>query len=314
MSGLINYFDKKENGDDNGIPGFQLRYFWGENVTSQEVDLIKEIDEEFTRRKVNFLSKTPYEVNSTLYHRLPGVSSTGIREFIQDKKLFEHNLKMNDRKKGKQKEFFFIGDAIHQCLLGNGKIISESEHSLRVGPYHIDFERIELMKKNVFLIKNSDYDMVESWINTCKQNKTISKLFSSKFILTESPVFSLCKNSGLLIKFCPDLLDVDKGMILDIKSSADWENWERSVDRYGYDVQAAYYLYCADMAFGVGTIKSFYFLYLSKKAPYRVSIKAIRPKRVLQRKKEIPVILRDMADCMRKNEWGSLVSNEIEYA
>ena len=309
MSRLINFLDNKE---ELGILEYQLRHWVNLRPRSNnEIELVEKIEREIVER--GFFIDESRLINSIQYHDLPGVSSSGFRNYLSDTKLYEYHLK--NWKEKKYKTHFQIGQAIHAALTGTGNVISESERQKKNKFLHsFELEAVRLAKENIYLLKDKDFEFVESWINTCNSSNLIKGIFKNKKSLYEVPFFCLCKETGLLLKFTPDILDTDNRVIVDIKTSQDFMSWERTVDRYSYDIQNAFYLWVAECIWGEGAIKDFLFLYLSKVPPFRVSPKAISKARIEDSKFRVIEGLYKLKNSMKNDSWGSLVSSEIEYA
>lgn len=250
-------------------------------------------------------------IDSEQYHRLPGISSSGFRDFLCDKQLLLYNLK-KQKDKPATKGHFFIGHAIHAVLTNTGKIKAESEEGM-LTKSQMEVQRVKLRSQNIFLLKDSDFEMASSWINSCKSSEITKGLFDNPKALYEVSFFTFCKTTGLLIKFCPDIIDLENRVIVDLKTSAGWQNWERTVEQYDYDIQKMFYLYCSDCVFGENKVTDFVFLYLSKKPPFRVSPKGIGLEQSKLAKGKVKAGLVDLKFSFQNGYWGSLVDQDIEY-
>lgn len=299
------------NKKDGEIPPHQIRYFLDYKTSNPgSVSMVKKIEKAIDNS--GYFVEGPDVINSTYYHILPGISSSGLQDFLVDKKLFEYNLK-NIKTDVRVKKHFHIGQAVHAVLTGTGKIISKYEYLKDKKGVNFSLDQARLVKDNIYLIDDKDYQMIETWVKGCMESDHVSSIFNSNMASYESSIFTRCKESGLLIKFRPDVLDVSRNVIVDIKTDSGLNRWPWVVDERGYAIQQAFYLYCCEMAFNV-RIRDFVFLCLSKRPPYRVSVKAIKKARIDELIKKIPNILVDMDTHLRIDGWGSIVDDEIEYA
>ena len=76
----------------------------------------------------------------------------------------------------------------------------------------------------------------------------------------------------------PDLINTDRDLVIDLKTTVDASPWAfgKSMHKYRYHVQAAFYL---DMARNLGVVSenaSFVFLVVEKQPPYGVALYAVR--------------------------------------
>ena len=311
MSKLIKFLENKQ--EKQRIFSYQIDYWINASIprSDSDIEIVKEIEESIFKK--GYYADEKGLINAQKYHDLPGISSSNFRDYFSDPKLFEYNIK--NPKPKKYKSHFQIGHAIHAALTGTGKVISESDRQKKNRFLHsFELEAVKMAKENIFLLKDKDWEMVKSWIDTCNNNDLTETIFKNKNSLYEVPMFTLCKETGLLLKFTPDILDTENKVIIDLKTSQGWQSWQRTVDQYGYDIQACFYLWVSECIFGVNAIKDFIFLYLSKVPPFRVSPKAISKERLYNLKFEVLKKLCWLNDNMRHNSWGSLFSKDIEYA
>ena len=312
MSNLVNFLNDKEE----VIPSYQLKWFTDNPSImlghKESAPLrLKQIEKDI--KKVGYSTQN---MGAAEYHNFPGISSTGIRDYINDRKLYEWRLKYknNLKKEEKLSLHFHIGHAVHSVLTGNGKIVSEEQVRRDSRFSSFDLKAMELALDNIYMLRDKDFEMVKTWIDGCIGNSVISLMFNNPMGIYEQAIFCKCPETGLLLKFCPDVLDAREGIIVDIKTSADWQHWETTVRKYGYDKQAAFYLYCCNIALGENVVKNFSFLYLSKKIPYRISIKKILPKTMQEAMDDVILGLTHLKKSLLNDDWGSIVNENVEWA
>lgn len=103
---------------------------------------------------------------------------------------------------------------------------------------------------------------VQEWVNAYYKHPVAPKLMTN--IKTE---FTICAHlNDVPVKVRFDAVDIDAGMILDVKTTSDSndvDNFKMTIDRYSYDLSAALYTAVAEQFYGKPF--EFYFIVLSKR-------------------------------------------------
>lgn len=95
--------------------------------------------------------------------------------------------------------------------------------------------------------------------------------------------------TGIKCKCRFDAINLEKKVILDLKTCQDISKFKNQVDWYGYAMQAAFYMDCAKAL--TGNDFTFQFLAVEMESPYLHKIFEMSPKRYLQAKAEYENIL-----------------------
>ena len=152
------------------------------------------------------------------------------------------------------------------------------------------------------ILSMSDYE-------TCVNIQTNVRAHSASKTLmqdgeAELSVFWKDDVTGVLCKCRPDWMNYDANVIVDVKSTEDAspEGFQRSIVKYGYHVQAAWYLDGFEAATGIAP-RAFVFAAFEKKRPYATAFyyadeEMIEMGRVLYRER-----LNAYAECLKRNLW-----------
>ena len=108
---------------------------------------------------------------------------------------------------------------------------------------------------------------------------------------------------------------IDEGIVVDLKTtdSVDPELFQKKVVGLGYDFQAAFYSYAAEIAFG----KPFRFIFaaIERKAPYTVDLFEVTPDMMEESMRKCGLALKAYAECEKSGEWPNREAkiHNLEY-
>ena len=136
-----------------------------------------------------------------------------------------------------------------------------------------DWEAAEEKAKeqNTVALNHADYEKVEQCVEALYNNPHIKLLLEHKKRVCEASVFA--KHEKLCLKARPDLYIQSKGIIADIKttqSANPYEFEQRTMDKFGYTIQAAFYWKVMQLA--QLPMKRFLFINVEKEPPFATSI------------------------------------------
>ena len=193
-----------------------------------------------------------YEMSNEDYHdkeKHPHISSTDIKT-VEKTSPLHWALKQSLPKK-KPTPAMLMGSAVHA-------MISEPDKALFVRGLPNRLKRKEWAKmeeeaaaKGQTLLTEGEYDearrISDTALETCD---LLRSALSLKDMIVEASIFTQCMHSDLKIKCRPDMMSNELGYMWDIKTTTDNtpEGFAREVKRWGYDIQAAFYLHCAHCA------------------------------------------------------------------
>lgn len=143
----------------------------------------------------------------------------------------------------KQTEALEFGAAFDMCLLERPNFDATYVRGpeTRRGKQWTD--ALAYLGKGKILLPAKDYDNVVSGVAKVMENPDVAALLGGKTIRQQS-AFWTDKVTGLRCKVRPDLLCVDRGIMVDLKTtkSADARSFGWDCIRYGYDIQQAMYM------------------------------------------------------------------------
>lgn len=232
------------------------------------------------------------------YHEGPGISKTGLWTIeTQSPAHYRYGVR-------KVKTHFDFGEACHLAILQP----DEFEVNVYRGPEDRRGNKWKdaaafCTNEGRLLLTASDYDAVltirdavhaDSWVNSIITggNRTIEA--SGYWIDEETEVICRCR---------PDLYREDLGIIVDVKStvSAHPDTFARSVVRYGYHAQEAFY---SDGWRALGkTVEGFVFLAFEKEAPYVHALYELPPSIVEEGRAAMRNALNTYNNCSKQNHW-----------
>lgn len=152
------------------------------------------------------------------------------------------------------------------------------------------------------ILTADDYDTCTSIQTNVRRHPAAQTLMKEGE--AELSVYWRDDETGVLCKCRPDWMNYQANVIVDVKSTEDAspEGFQRSIQKYGYHVQAAWYLDGFKAATGTAP-KAFIFAAFEKKRPYATAFyyadaDMIELGRILYRER-----LNAYAECLKRNSW-----------
>lgn len=240
-----------KNIDDNIFSAFQPvngKIMSGENITLEMLngclDALKPTESLIVRRLAN-----------STYHTANGYSSTQIR-LVQRSGLGALDWYQNAPSQNKKSSALLIGDAVHTAILEPEafpqRYISEPELDLRTkdGKKTLsDFEAKNLTLARVVL-KKEEFETIQLMRDSALAYPLVEELLVNGE--AELSIFYRTEK-GTLLKIRPDWLGIysDVPFMLDVKTTDDVHDFGKSVDKFGYHLQAAFYRIIANQVFNL---------------------------------------------------------------
>lgn len=166
-----------------------------------------------------------------------------------------------------------IGTAFHELVL------EPQENRVMAGP---ETRRgnawkeaaTEAQAQGKVLLTTSEYNMVNAMAESCMRHPKIAALVRADDAKIEHSMFVTCPETGLELRCRPDLYVPSKQVCLDLKSTTDAgpssKEFEKHVWSFKYDLQAAFYKYCCELA--GWPVTYFAFAAVEKTPPYAVGL------------------------------------------
>ena len=130
--------------------------------------------------------------------------------------------------------------------------------------------------------------------------------------INESTFITTDPGTGIEIKCRPDRL-TESGWVVDLKTTQDASASEfaRSIAKFGYHVQAAFYLHTIEVATGTRP-KGFIFLAVEKTAPYAVQMMRLGPDSIAFGTDIVYQNLSTLAQCQETGIWPGYAESVID--
>lgn len=205
---------------------------------------------------------------NAVYHAADGYSSTQIRLAL-DGGLSALDWYKNAPRKAEESSALTIGTAVHTALLEPMRFAEEyvcaPAVNMRTTEGKETWAAFEAECANLGLtgLKRDEFDLVTLMRDSALAWPVVRELLSDG--VAELSIFWRTPN-GVLLKVRPDWLGRYAGVpfLLDIKTTDDVADFGKSVEKYGYHVQAAFYSYVVSKVFGLEL--DFAFCAISKRA------------------------------------------------
>ena len=204
------------------------------------------------------------------YHAHPAISSSDVKA-VAGKSLAHWKNKLR-----KPSTAFALGSAVHAMVLEpHLDLVVRGPEDRRGNKWKEASLAAELDGK--ILLTEADFNQAEAMADALKANAVLAAWQRTSGYVAEASFFAKDEYSGIGIKCRPDGFIPALGMVFDIKTTTDAspEGFPREVAKYGYDLQAAFYLRCLRAA-GMFA-HSFAFVCIEKEPPYAVCIHALEP-------------------------------------
>lgn len=232
-------------------------------------------------------------VSNAEYHAAPGLSSTGLREYMTSPAHFRHRLERD--------EAYNLGAVIHACLLENGTfdkwyfadaaLIRALERKWAKDGKKVEKPRATKEYKDArelleasgrTMVKDADYESAQEIVKRVHADPTASGLLTLPNSHREISGF-VTDPLGILLKYRPDILTPAVRIIPDLKSisrgMSERELWAVTKAR-GWLTQAGFYLYCHHLL--TGEQYEWCFLFVETKPPNAIRIRTV-PQEMIDR-------------------------------
>jgi hypothetical protein len=215
-----------------------------------------------------------YELNKIIdgipnetYHRYIALSSTNLKDLLKSPWSYWHN-KHNQRTATPAMEF---GSLVHTLILEPDNFANEymvadkPKRTSKAGKAEYA-ELLEEAGERIW-VSTDDFLKAQDSIYPLSQNPIVKSLLSGG--KAESSVFWEDKKTGVECKAKADYLNVDRGYIVDVKTTislASEKPFLWTVSKYAYDLSASFYKKGFELA--TGKELDFYFVVIEKEPPF----------------------------------------------
>ena len=255
-------------------------------------------------------------VSSEDYHKLPGVSNSRLKDFIEDPRIYYYKW-ISGKYVKPSKDHFDFGSAVHEIVLlgsaANIVVIPErvlSASGSRAGGKWKEFAAENFGK---ILLKSHDHDAVLRCVDAIFDHPTAGRLLRSPGD-AERMFASEFSELGFALRCKPDKLvtyDNGRSIVLDLKTTQATQpgSFVKSIANFRYANQE--YFYRKVLAEHGYAIESFVFIAVSVEQPHTVDCYSLSQDWLDLAAEEVESALSNLARRTIENDWKSDTSCKI---
>lgn len=242
-------------------------------------------------------------VPNEVYHKSPGISSSGISLILDCPKRYWYQYLSNEASREDTRSML-IGQALHTMVLEpdtfNDRFIVLPELDRRTKAGKEAYEQFINESQGKIVLPSSDYESAKQMADNVKAHRMYEKIYGVGNI--EDSCLWKDKDTGVLLRSRPDYYN--DFLIIDVKTTKDAspQAFASSMATYGYHRQAA--MACDALTELTGcpyeTVIQFV---VENTAPYLVAAYAIKQDAIELGRKQYKEGARIYAECMRTNNW-----------
>lgn len=258
-----------------------------------------------------------YDMPADVYHAdpVPGgsLSSGGARKLLPPScpALFRHD-QLTAREPSK---VFELGHAAHRLVLGDGPELVLVD-APRWDTKDTKAQLAAIRAAGNVPLKRAEFDQVHAMAAAIREHPVASALFNPLSGLPERSLFWEDEPSGVWRRARLDWLPfggTGRLIVPDYKTtqSADMESIQKSVHKFGYHQQAAWYL-DAVLALGLADEAAFIFVFQEKTPPHLVTVVELTAMTLLIGRHQNRKAIEKYRECRETGRWPGY-SDEVEY-
>lgn len=231
------------------------------------------------------------------------ISSTGLRALLDPGCPAQYRYDRDNPPAPKRE--FDLGNALHAAVLGKGADIVEIDYpdykkadarAQRDAAY--DEGKIPLLPK--------EKEQIDAMAAAIRQHRDAGPLFAPGVGVAEQSIYWTDRATGVRCRVRPDWLIIrpDMAAVVDLKSTTDAspDACSRAIETYSYHQQGALYVDGVYAAFDPADVR-FFFVFISKKAPYLITVRELADQDQDIGRARNERALRIYADCESTGEW-----------
>jgi hypothetical protein len=214
------------------------------------------------KNKVEFIKDTFDE-----YLSKDSVSASDLKTFLKSPRSYFYEKNRTEPRTDKR--YFSLGSALYEYIMETEKFddnfIVSPKFDRRKKQDRLDYEQFVLKANGRTIINEEEMDMIKQISVNSKMNKTFMEFLKGSNY--EVSCYTKDDNTGLDLRFRPDILTTDKSAIIDVISCLESSpnKFKGNIYSDGYALSAAYY-----MDF-IG-IEKYIFSAIEKNPPYQSSL------------------------------------------
>lgn len=243
------------------------------------------------------------------YRKAPGVSNSSLK--LLDRTPYHYKWAIDNPQP--PTPAMRIGSAFHTATLEPEKYGEGKSHVFRPAEWdswRTNASRDWKREQKLPILEPKDLVESEGMANAIRANPHAAAWL--KGIRTEVVMFGQCPLTGLLRKARLDGLVGMEPVIIDIKTTEDASEFEKTAANYGYDIQEAYYRDICEIN-GV-EIERFVFIVVEKHAPHGVRLVELDPEDVQRGRDVYRCNLGRLKRCVDSNAWPSYPEKPVRVS
>ena len=257
-------------------------------------------------------------VSSEDYHKLPGVSNSRLKDFIEDPRIYHYKW-ISGEYVQPAKDHFDFGSAVHEvALLGrsaaNIVVIPDSVLSASGSRAGGKWKEFAAANDGSLLLKGHDFDAVMRCVDAVHKHPVASKLLRAPGY-AEQMFVKQFSELGLSLRCKPDKLipiaDDGRAIVLDLKTTQATQPgaFVKSIDNFRYANQE--YFYRKVLAECGYVVDAFVFVAVSVEQPHTVDCYSLSQEWLDMATEEVETALSNLARRTIENDWESETSGKI---
>lgn len=248
------------------------------------------------------------------YYANPRLSQSKLKDLKQSPKHFWAKHIDSNKEPQKDTEAMTFGRAVHMYVFEHGKFFEDyiitqkfDKRTKEGKAQHAEFVEKNKGKR---LISQEEKDMIFE-IGSSIYKKNTSKILFGNNALIEHELYWTDEEFNIDCKAKLDFFiePCDKfpnGLILDLKTTinASSEEFGRSIHKYGYDHQVAFYCKAVKQIYKTGGYPPFYFIAAEKTLPYECAFYEASEEVLMVGLKKNQALMQKYKECLRLGEWN----------
>lgn len=244
------------------------------------------------------------DLTAEQYHAdLTSISSTGLRAMLPPGCPAQFNYDRHHPQPPKRE--FDLGNAVHAAVLGKGTDFVEIDY-----PNYLKADartqRDDAYDAGLIPLLPKEKEQVDAMAAAIRRHRDAGPLLTPGVGVAEQSIYWTDPKTGVRCRVRPDWLIVrpDLAAIVDLKTTTDANPvaCSKAIAAYSYHQQGALYVDGVYAAYDPPDVR-FYFVFISKKAPYLITVRELADQDQDIGRARNDKALRDYADCLATDEW-----------
>jgi hypothetical protein len=245
-----------------------------------------------------------HDISNEDYHGSAGISRSGICQFKKTPHHYWYYY-LNENKEASEESYsMFLGTALHvyltetNCFWDRYVIKPEINKQSKAGKE--ESEKWESEHRHLIKLTNNDWDKIRYMTDSVIKNEDAYSLIVDA--LYEKSLYWIDEKTGLLCKARPDVWYPD--LIVDIKTTGSGakKDFENSIHKYGYYIQAGMILDSLKYA-ALEEHQNYAFVIVENKEPYASGVYQLHEGDIYSGREDYKTALLGIAECYETNKW-----------